>query len=72
MKMEMLFIKQPIFRTDHQLSLKQVFSSARHSASQTQMLRFAAKKGFIHEEAKQDGRTNLRFSSLKGMDLGYL
>ena len=35
MKMEMLFIKQLIFRTDHQLSLKQVFSFARHSASQT-------------------------------------
>ena len=39
----------------------------------TEMLRFAAEKGFIHETAKwENGKTNLKSASLKARSLGYL
>ena len=44
-----------------------------HSKPNTEALRFAAKKGFIHKAAKRgDRRTSLRPASPKTKGLGYL
>lgn len=43
-----------------------------NSKPNAEILSFAAKRGFIHEAAKQKRKTNLRLTFLEAKGLGYL